>query len=60
MPVRLTEALLDSLTPSDRDQFLFDAMLATFGYRLTPGGPGHLLRRQAPPHDWPSAAAQGD
>ena len=40
MPVRLTEALLDSLKPSDRDQFLFDAMLATFGYRLTPGGRG--------------------
>ena len=40
MPVRLTEALLDSLTPSDRDQFLFDAMLATFGYRLTPKGRG--------------------
>jgi integrase len=40
MPVRLTEALLDSLTPSDRDQFLFDAMLATFGYRLTPAGRG--------------------
>jgi integrase len=40
MPVRLTEALLDGLTPTDRDQFLFDAMLATFGYRLTPGGRG--------------------
>ena len=40
MPVRLTEALLDSLTPSDRDQFLFDAMLTTFGYRLTPAGRG--------------------
>jgi integrase len=40
MPVRLTEALLDSLTPSDRDQFLFDAMLASFGYRLTPAGRG--------------------
>ena len=38
MPVRLTEALLDSLTPTDRDQFLFDALLATFGYRLTPAG----------------------
>jgi integrase len=40
MPARLTEALLDSLTPSDHDQFLFDAMLATFGYRLTPAGRG--------------------
>ena len=40
MPVRLTEALLDGLNPTDRDQFLFDAMLATFGYRLTPGGRG--------------------
>jgi integrase len=40
MPVRLTEALLDSLTPSDRDQFLFDALLATFAYRLTPAGTG--------------------
>jgi ABC-type dipeptide/oligopeptide/nickel transport system permease component len=36
MPVRLTEALLDSLTPADRDQFLFDSLLATFGYRLPP------------------------
>jgi integrase len=40
MPVRLTEAILDSLTPSDHDQFLFDSMLATFGYRLTPAGRG--------------------
>lgn len=40
MPVRLTEALLDNLKPSDRDQFLFDALLATFGYRLTPAGTG--------------------
>jgi integrase len=40
MPVRLTEALLDSLTPTDRDQFLFDTLLATFGYRLTPAGRG--------------------
>jgi hypothetical protein len=40
MPVRLTEALVDSLTPSDRDQFLFDAQLATFAYRLTPAGTG--------------------
>jgi integrase len=40
MPVRLTEALLDSLAPADHDQFRFDAMLATFGYRLTPAGTG--------------------
>jgi integrase len=40
MAVRLTEALLDSLTPTDRDQFLFDTLLATFGYRLTPAGRG--------------------
>jgi len=40
MPVRLTEALLDRLTPSDNDQFLFDSLLATFGYRLTPKGRG--------------------
>lgn len=40
MTVRLTEALLNSLTPSDRDQFRFDTMLATFGYRLTPSGRG--------------------
>jgi Arm DNA-binding domain len=43
MPVRLTEALLDSLTPSDRDQFLFDSLLPTFGYRLTPKGRGILF-----------------
>src|SRR5262249_4934645 len=40
MPVRLTEALLEGLAPSDRDQFFFDSRLATFGYRLTPGGRG--------------------
>src|SRR5262245_5264312 len=40
MPVRLTEALLDSLTPSDHDQFLFDNQLATFCFRLTPKGRG--------------------
>jgi integrase len=40
MPVRLTEALVDGLTPADRDQFLFDSLLATFGYRLTPAGRG--------------------
>ena len=40
MPVRLTEALLEGLAPSDRDQFFFDSLLATFGYRLTPQGRG--------------------
>jgi integrase len=40
MPVRLTEALLDSLTPSDRDRFLFDSQLPTFCFRLTPKGRG--------------------
>src|SRR6516165_6104253 len=40
MPVRLTEALIDGRKPADRDQFLFDAQLATFGYRLTPAGTG--------------------
>jgi len=40
MPVQLTEALLDGLAPSDRDQFLFDTKLATFVYRLTPAGKG--------------------
>jgi integrase len=40
MSARLTEALIAGLKPSDRDQYLFDAMLATFGYRLTPSGRG--------------------
>ena len=40
MPVRLTEALLAGIAPSDRDQFFFDSLLATFGYRLTPQGRG--------------------
>jgi integrase len=40
MPVRLSEALVESLAPADRDQFLFDSLLATFGYRLTPAGRG--------------------
>jgi integrase len=38
MPVKLTEALLDSLTPSDRDQYLFDTVVTSFGFRLTPAG----------------------
>jgi integrase len=40
MPVRLTEALLEGLAPTDHDQFFFDSLLATFGYRLTPAGRG--------------------
>jgi integrase len=40
MTVRLTQALLEGLTPADRDQFFFDSLLATFGYRLTPSGRG--------------------
>jgi integrase len=40
MPVRLTEALLDGLKPTARDQFVFDAQLGSFGYRLTPAGTG--------------------
>jgi integrase len=40
MPVRLTEALLEGIAPSGRDQFFFDSQLATFGYRLTPSGRG--------------------
>src|SRR5262245_56339366 len=40
MTVRLTEALIEGLTPADRDQFFFDSLLATFGYRLTPQGRG--------------------
>src|SRR5215831_11452249 len=40
MPVPLTEALLEGLAPTNRDQFCFDSQLATFGYRLTPQGRG--------------------
>jgi integrase len=40
MPVRLTESLLEGLAATDRDQFFFDSLLATFGYRLTPQGRG--------------------
>jgi integrase len=38
MAKRLTEALVDGLTPCDRDQFVFDAMLAGFALRVTPAG----------------------
>jgi hypothetical protein len=37
---RLTEGLLDTLEPADRDQLVFDDQLATFGFRLTPEGMG--------------------
>jgi integrase len=40
MRARLTEALVASLQPASRDQFVFDTMLANFGYRLTPAGTG--------------------
>lgn len=40
MSVKLTEAMLDSLVPSNRDQYLFDTVVASFGYRLTPKGKG--------------------
>jgi integrase len=40
MPARLTEALLDDLKVTERDQFIFDSQLASFGYRLTPAGTG--------------------
>jgi integrase len=40
MSVKLNEAMLDSLVPSGRDQYLFDTVIASFGYRLTPAGKG--------------------
>jgi hypothetical protein len=40
MSVKLTEAMLDSLVPSNRDQYLFDTAVASFGFRLTPAGKG--------------------
>ena len=50
MPVRLTEALLDSLTPSDRDQYLFDTVITAFGFRLTPAGKGIYFVGKGPRH----------
>ena len=50
MPVRLTEALLDSLTPSDRDQYLFDTVITSFGFRLTPAGKGIYFVGKGPRH----------
>jgi integrase len=38
--VRLTEAFLDTLKPTERDQYWFDSLLGTFAYRLTPQGRG--------------------
>jgi integrase len=40
MRARLTEALLAGLKPSNRDEFVFDTVLGSFGYRLTPAGTG--------------------
>src|SRR5262249_45523347 len=40
MQRQITEALINSLKPGDRDQFWFDTKLAGFGYRLTPAGTG--------------------
>jgi integrase len=40
MRARLTEAAVTKLEPTDRDQFIFDAQLAGFGFRLTPAGRG--------------------
>ncbi len=40
MPVKLSEALLDSLVPSERDQYLFDTVVPTFAFRLMPKGRG--------------------
>jgi integrase len=48
MRARLTEAFVDALAPSDRDQYVFDTQLATFAYRLTPGGKGIFLIGKRP------------
>jgi integrase len=40
MRARLTESSIARLKPTDRDQFLFDTQLGSFGYRLTPAGRG--------------------
>jgi integrase len=50
MPVKLTEALLDSLTPSDRDQYFFDSVVTSFGFRLTPAGKGIFVVGRNPRH----------
>jgi integrase len=50
MPVKLTEALLDGLTPSDRDQYLFDTVVTSFGFRLTPAGKGIYVVGRNPRH----------
>jgi integrase len=38
MPVRLTDALVAALRPTDRDQFRFDSLLSGYGVRVTPAG----------------------
>ena len=50
MSVKLTEVLLDSLVPSSRDQYLFDTVIASFGYRLTPAGKGIFVVGRDPRH----------
>lgn len=50
MSVKLTEVLLDSLVPSNRDQYLFDTVIASFGYRLTPAGKGIYVVGRNPRH----------
>jgi integrase len=48
MRARLTEAFIEALEPSNRDQYVFDAQLATFAFRLTPGGKGIFLIGKRP------------
>jgi integrase len=50
MPVRLTEELLDSLRTAAQDQYLFDSLLGTFAYRLTPAGTGIFYVGKRPRH----------
>jgi integrase len=50
MTVKLTEALLDSLTPSGRDQYVFDTVVTSFGFRLTPAGKGIFVVGRNPRH----------
>ena len=50
MSVKLTEALLDSLVPANRDQYLFDTVITSFGYRLTPAGKGIYVVGRNPRH----------
>jgi integrase len=48
MRARLTEAIIDAIEPSNRDQYVFDIQLATFVYRLTPAGKGIFLVGKRP------------